>query len=129
MDKTVSASEVITKVTCGPTGCNATNSNHSGIETQILVHVQTKVNLDQNKQEPKVSDNTPDVPIVAGLKGCYLYLHWNVLIISLIIDEENNLQNRENSLPSTIDLPQVHNDEEYYRPPSSIVSIFDIRLK
>lgn len=72
LDKTGSPSEIITKVTCGPTGCNATNSNHSGIETQILVHVQTKVNLDHHQQEPKVSENEPDVPIVAGLKGCYL---------------------------------------------------------
>lgn len=72
LDKTGLPSEIITKVTCGPNGCNATNSNHSGIETQILVHVQTKVNLDQNQQKPKNSDNAADVPIVAGLKGCYL---------------------------------------------------------
>ncbi|KAH1029796.1 uncharacterized protein LOC109541008 [Dendroctonus ponderosae] len=58
---------VIASVSCGSTGCNATSNNNS-VETQILVHVQTKVHFDPS-QRKKILENASDVPIVAGYRG------------------------------------------------------------
>ncbi|KAL1492987.1 hypothetical protein ABEB36_011137 [Hypothenemus hampei] len=61
-------SETTSTFTCGASGCNATSTNNS-VETQVLVHVKTKVNLDKNlENNKKVLDDVPDVPIVVGNK-------------------------------------------------------------
>lgn len=58
-------------IVCVSGGCNKTkNSSDSGVntvKTDVIVHVETKVNLN-NENKTQVND-TPDVPIVLGVKG------------------------------------------------------------
>lgn len=68
VDAITSPSEKIS-VSCGPTGCNTTNNNNnSSVETEVVVHVKTNVNLDKVKDKIDLED-VSDVPIVVGYKG------------------------------------------------------------
>lgn len=54
-------------VVCVSEGCNTTKStDESGdtINTDVVVHIKTKVNLNQNKT--KSIEDTPDIPVVVG---------------------------------------------------------------
>ncbi|XP_066254937.1 uncharacterized protein [Euwallacea similis] len=88
-------SNITSSVTCGSNGCNTTNSNNS-IETQILVHVRTKVNLDKILDQ-KTVENSSGVPVLAGYEG----------------SRPEDVQIRENSLPVPTSDPKGN---FYYKP-------------
>ncbi|CAG9759968.1 unnamed protein product [Ceutorhynchus assimilis] len=67
-DSSGSASDKTKSVVCGTGGCNATQITNNTIETEVLIHVQTKVNLNHDEKK-KFMENSSDVPIVVGYKG------------------------------------------------------------
>ncbi|XP_050302428.1 uncharacterized protein LOC126740443 [Anthonomus grandis grandis] len=65
--QTVKTSKTVTA--CTSSGCNTTESNNSSlVNTEILVHVQTKVNLNRNQNKSEVSDSG-EVPVLFGCNG------------------------------------------------------------
>lgn len=98
---------------CTSGGCNTTESgdsnNEDNIQTDILVHVQTKVDYKHNKTEPV--GETPDIPIVVGYGGSQL---------DATVDDDNS-----RSLgPQSIFVPNVP-DIPNYMTISNINSNFD----
>lgn len=64
-----------TALVCGDGGCNKTESTNIAqdrIETDVVVHIETKLDLNLGKDSKKVIDDTPDIPVVIGYKGAKL---------------------------------------------------------
>ncbi|KAG5894327.1 hypothetical protein JTB14_004371 [Gonioctena quinquepunctata] len=60
-------------VVCAPGGCNATKSTSdsgNSVKTDVVVHIETKIESDENKTT--LVGDTPDVPVVIGYKGAKL---------------------------------------------------------
>ncbi|CAH0561916.1 unnamed protein product [Brassicogethes aeneus] len=81
-------------VVCVSGGCNTTKhgANKDSVETDVVVHVKTRVEL----KNPKI-DDTPDIPVVTGYKGTNLEtvggnLNVQPLVVTNIDDELNRPQ-------------------------------------
>ncbi|XP_076262474.1 uncharacterized protein LOC143197723 [Rhynchophorus ferrugineus] len=68
--KTVNDQPDVTKLRflCNTGGCNSTDNSHS-IQTEVLVHVKTKVYPNRTESSEK---STSDVPILVGFRGSQL---------------------------------------------------------
>ncbi|XP_066157942.1 uncharacterized protein [Euwallacea fornicatus] len=115
-DNRDSLPNINSSVTCGSNGCNTTTSNNS-VETLILVHVRTKVNLDKTLNQ-KIVENSSGVPIVAGNGGSGpedIQIRENSLSVPSS-DAKRNFYYKpginERNYPLSPGLPE-------YRPPSS----------
>ncbi|XP_018578430.1 uncharacterized protein LOC108916614 [Anoplophora glabripennis] len=109
-------------VVCTSTGCNASEStsstkNEDGIQTDVLVHIQTKVDFKQNKTESTDSiGETPDIPIVVGYGGSQL---------DSTVDDDNGRSVGPQSIfvPDTPGVPNyksISNFDSKFKPPSSL---------
>lgn len=118
--KTVKASDDFENigVVCTSSGCNTTessgnNNSEDHIQTDILVHVQTKVDYKHNKSE--TVGETPDVPIVVGYGGSQL---------DATVDDDNNrsLGSQSIFVPNVPEIPNymsISNINSKYNPSSS----------
>lgn len=58
---------------CGSGGCNKTESaDKDHIKTDVLIQIETEVDLTRDKQSKKIVDDTPDIPVIVGYKGARL---------------------------------------------------------
>ncbi|CAG9855052.1 unnamed protein product [Phyllotreta striolata] len=51
-------------IVCVNEGCNTTKTSSDSIKTDVVVHIETK--LDLNSEKTKVVDDVPDIPVVIG---------------------------------------------------------------
>lgn len=78
--KTVTFSNPTTKkensaLICGLGGCNKTDSSDNlqdKIQTDVLVHIETKLDLSHNQPAKETVAEIPDIPVVVGYQGARL---------------------------------------------------------
>ncbi|XP_030756137.1 GATA zinc finger domain-containing protein 14-like isoform X1 [Sitophilus oryzae] len=88
--------------TCGERGCNVTNSSDS-IQTEVLVHVKTKVSFNKTNHSLK---NASEVPIYVGYRGSDLD----------VTGDDRSFRNSPNLIGNSGN--ENHYFSNLYRPPS-----------
>lgn len=124
-------------IVCVSGGCNTTKikpDKNDTVQTDVIVHVQTKIDLNQNKSKEIISDRVEDagdVPIVVGYGGTKSE---TLVPQTLIVPDKDN---SEPILPSTnIDLepPLINSRSDTFEPnniylPPSNGDGVDIKIK
>lgn len=104
------------KLSCGEGGCNKTQSYEAGkdhIKTDVLIQIETQVDLSRQKESEDATMNVPDIPVIVGYKGARLD--------TTINDNIQGQITKPSILPSThpfVDNTNFGNRRHYYAVPA-----------